>query len=177
MAAVWTIFLYKLDYPPGLSLELWRRYLPKANISIFEYDETCALKFKDKAENMIIGDQSNLSFVQSIGKNYGPFDFIADDGCHSRTCQINAFVGFWPHLKPKGIYLMEDILHSSEGVKRRTSLDLIFQILLLFNQPTISSYLNLNQDDEIPINKYANDIVKDLESIHCYWRACAFIKK
>ena len=42
---------------------------------------------------------------------------------------------------------------------------------------TISSYLNLNQDDEIPINKYANDIVKDLESIHCYWRACAFIKK
>ena len=64
------------DYPPGLSLELWRRYLPKANISIFEYDETCALKFKDKVENMFIGDQTNISFVQSIGRKYGPFDFL-----------------------------------------------------------------------------------------------------
>ena len=166
------------DYGPGVSLELWRRYLPNANISIFEYDETCALKFKDKVENLIIGDQTNISFVQNMGKKYGPFDFIADDGCHLRNCQINAFVGFWPYVKSKGIYLIEDLNMSkiNENGRTKTSLDLIFRILLLFNNFSPSD-LNLNQVVENQIEKYAKDIVRQLESIHCYKHACAFIKK
>ena len=162
------------DYPPGLSLELWRRYLPIANISILEYDRVCALEFKNKVENLFIGDQSNLTFLNSIGENYGPFDFIVDDGCHTRTCQINSLVGFWPHLRSQGIFIMEDIYLNrpkavTEEDKKKSSLDLIFQILLLFNEPTLSSY-------DIPIEKSARDIAISLESIHCYRRVCAFVK-
>ena len=160
---------------PGHSLRLWRKYLSQANISIFEYDEKCALNFKNNVENLFIGDSGNMTLLNSIGKKYGPFDFIVDDGGHTRKSQINGLVGFWPHLRSKGVYVIEDIYLSTREDNAKSSLDLIFQILLLFNEIS-SSYINL-KPDEIPIIDYAKNIVKDLMSINCYSHACAFIKK
>ena len=160
---------------PGHSLRLWRKYLPQANISIFEYDEKCALEFKNQVENLFIGDSGDLNLLQSIGEKYGPFDFIVDDGGHTRKSQINGLVGFWPHMTSKGVYVIEDIYLSTREDRSKSSLDLIFQILLLFNEIN-SNYINFIRD-EIPVEKFARDIVKDLMSIQCYSHACAFIKK
>jgi len=157
---------------PGQSLKLWRKYLPQANISMFEFDEKCALEFKSQVENLFVGDSGDLKLLQSIGQNYGPFDFVVDDGGHTRVSQINGLVGFWPHMKSKGVYVIEDIYLSTREDVSKSSLDLIFPILELFNDIR----RNRNQDN-IPIEKYANDIVRDLLSIHCYSHACAFIKK
>ena len=165
------IFLEETDQ----SIKLWRNYLPQANLSIlFESDEKCALELKNKVENVFMGDSSDLKLLQSIGQKYGPFDFVVDDEKrHTIKTQINGLDGFWPHLKSKGVYVIEDIFLSKSQTNEKSSLDLIFKILELFNDIRRN---NRNHDD-IPIDKYANDIVRDLLSIHCCSHACAFIKK
>jgi hypothetical protein len=159
------------------SLKLWRHFLPKSNISImFQDDVKCALDLKSKVENVFMGDSSDFVFIKIIGEKYGPFDVVIDDEKrHTRKTQINGLVGLWPHIKSKGVYVIEDLFLSINQEMKKSSLDLIFQILLLFNDINLN-YMNLIRD-EIPVEKYARDIVKDLMSINCYSRSCVLIKK
>ena len=81
-----------MGYGPGKSLLAWREFLPNANISILEYDGVCAEKFRHKVEHLFIGDQSNFKVLENIGTTAGPFDFIVDDGGHSRLQQVSNFI-------------------------------------------------------------------------------------
>lgn len=83
-----------MGYGPGKSLLAWREFLPKASISILEYDGECAEKFRNKVENLFIGDQSSFQVLDNLGKSAGPFDFIIDDGGHSRLQQVFDFIKF-----------------------------------------------------------------------------------
>lgn len=48
-------------------------------------------------------------FAQSVGPE---FDIIIDDGCHIVEHQITSFKTLFPLIKPKGMYIIED-LHTS----------------------------------------------------------------
>eukprot|EP00928_Gymnodinium_smaydae_P078209 TRINITY_DN6194_c0_g2_i1.p1 TRINITY_DN6194_c0_g2~~TRINITY_DN6194_c0_g2_i1.p1 ORF type:complete len:295 (+),score=30.86 TRINITY_DN6194_c0_g2_i1:78-962(+) len=57
-----------------------------------------------------IGDQSNTSFLQGLGKTYSDgFDVILDDGSHIPNHQFASFVNLWPLIRPGGVYMIEDI--------------------------------------------------------------------
>ena len=166
-----------MKYGPGRSIVLWKEYLPKASISILEFDAECAQRYVSQVNKMFYGDQSNFQVLTEVGK-FGPYDVIVDDGGHTRNQQINSLIGLWPFVKSKGFYIIEDIYTSflpSFNDRWESSFDIIVQLLVLINESKdISAQINF---PNITINENSRKIAKDLLHISCYQRICLLGKK
>lgn len=107
----------------GGSLKLWRHYLHPGSIVVgIDIDRACE-QFDDPASNVHvrIGSQANAEFLQSVVKEFGPFDVVLDDGSHVPSDMIGSFnVLFDEGLIPGGVYIVEDI-HTNYWVTRRTT--------------------------------------------------------
>ena len=90
---------------------MWREYLPTESIIVgIDIDPSCK-QFEKEDENLYvrIGDQSNRAFLEDVVAEFGPFDFILDDGSHMCSHMIASFRHlFLAGLKEKGVYLVED---------------------------------------------------------------------
>jgi hypothetical protein len=95
----------------GGSLKMWRNYLgPESIIVGIDIDSSCQ-QFERQKENVFvrIGDQSNQKFLGEVIQEFGPFDFILDDGSHICSHMIASFnYLFLCGLKNGGIYMAED---------------------------------------------------------------------
>lgn len=93
---------------PGASLKGWYEYFPKA--TIFGYDIVDGHRFDNDRITTFVGDQSDRSdlarFIASAG---GDFDIIIDDGSHRPMHQQVSLAALFPHLKPGGQYIIEDM--------------------------------------------------------------------
>jgi hypothetical protein len=166
-----------MGYGPGKSLLTWREYLPKAKITYLEYDKTCAETFRDKVDNLYIGDQSDFDVLKKVGRS-GPFDVIVDDGGHSRRQQVNSLIGLWPFLKSGGVYIIEDLMYAfvEELNDNKDSIyDVITKYLMLFNNPASFPFTNIRPN--VDISSDLKRISYEVLSIDCFRRVCAFIKK
>ena len=67
------------------------------------------LKYSDRISIDSV-DQRDESSLKNIGKIYGFFDIIIDDGCHQRAETAKTFDNLWPFLKLGGIYIIEDFI-------------------------------------------------------------------
>ena len=163
---------------PGLSILLWKEYIPNIKLSMLEYNGTCAEQFRSQLEHLFIGDQSDFDLLNKIGK-VGPFDVVVDDGGHSRRQQINSLIGLWPYLKSKGVYIIEDIMFSFtkefNDNENESIFDVISQLFFLFNDPSPFPFKSIYPDKEI--SNEIRKVFQDLLSINCYLRVCALIKK
>lgn len=93
----------------GGTLDIMRKYLG-AQTRIIGVDIDASCKALDSHGYEIhIGDQGNKEFVDSLGRNSGPFDIIIDDGGHTPDQQITSFYALFPYLKEGGVYLVEDM--------------------------------------------------------------------
>jgi len=93
----------------GGSLTLIRDYLgPEARIIGVDADPRCAV-VRDAGFEIHIGDQADAKFLSRLAKDTAPYDIIVDDGGHVADQQITAFFGLFPHLKPGGLYIVEDL--------------------------------------------------------------------
>ena len=95
----------------GGSLRMWRDYLRAESVIVgIDIDPSCQ-KFERQEENVFvrIGDQSNQNFLNEVVREFGPFDFILDDGSHVCSHMIASFnYLFLCGLKDGGVYLAED---------------------------------------------------------------------
>ena len=167
-----------MNYGPGKSIILWKEFLPKATISVLEYNADCAQKFVSEVENLFIGDQSNFDVLNNIGK-YGPYDVVVDDGGHSRKQQVNSLIGLWPFIKSGGFYIIEDIFTSfmpSYNDNQEAATDVIFQLILLLNEAADIQAGTIFHNN-IQISKHSRKIAKDLLYISCFQRVCILNKK
>ena len=73
----------------------------------FDYEDKSFLK--DSRIHIYKGDQSNLSDLKSITKDFTKFDIIIDDGSHFANHQLITFDYLFNFLKNDGIYIIEDI--------------------------------------------------------------------
>jgi hypothetical protein len=172
---------------PGSSLFLWQEYLPHAKISVMEINKECAEAFKDKVENLYIGDQADMAFLSNtVDSTNEYFDVIIDDGGHSRRQQISSLIGLWPLVKPNGgIYIIEDTFHSflnSSNDHTESVFDIVSKIVYLFNEDAERTaggqqqFLNpFEFGEEVGAN--LRQFAKDLSNINCYYHACVFVKK
>jgi hypothetical protein len=100
----------------GASLKSWYEYFP--NATIFAYDILDAHRFDNDRIATFVGDQSDPAdlarFVEFSG---GGFDIIIDDGSHKSMHQQASLAFLFPHLKPGGQYIIED-LHVAENTLR-----------------------------------------------------------
>ena len=107
---------------------------------------------------------------------------IVDDGsCHTRKQQVNSLIGLWPYVRKNGgIYVIEDIFTSfipSFNDNKESALDLMFQLIIILNNPSPAGFGPPHLLPNVEISKHAIEISKELASLNCFERACALIKK
>ncbi len=96
----------------GGSIPMWKGFFKKASNLIFiDIEESCSA-LQENGTNVLIGDQSDETFLSKVIQDYGPFDVVIDDGSHLCSHQIISFEKLWPALTDNGIYIVEDT-HSS----------------------------------------------------------------
>jgi hypothetical protein len=113
----------------GSSLSLWSEYFKNSYIigidvpkeikknSIYPYSMEYSKQIEMRLKNVSIvhGDQANKNTINETVElvktktNVGEFDIIIDDGSHFQHDIMTSFGYLFPHLKTKGIYIIEDI--------------------------------------------------------------------
>ena len=102
------LVLLEMGIGGGGSLKMWRDYFPNSLVVGFDIDPEKALDYGERIK-VFIGDQANRSHLQYLVEKYGPFDVVNDDAGHDPAAQLFAYKFLLPHLKPGGIYFLEDI--------------------------------------------------------------------
>ena len=104
----------------GDSLRMWEEYNPELEIHALDIDENINRWIQQpNPYHIYIGDQTDASMIDEIGKKGGPFDFIIDDGSHVGQHITASFKMLWQHLKPGGYYFIED-LHAGHANRQET---------------------------------------------------------
>ncbi len=92
----------------GGSIRMWRDFFGSgSSLTFLDIDPSC-VEFQLEGTTVEIGDQSDKAFLKKIAETYGPFDIIIDDGGHKMDQQKTSFQMLWPHLKDRGLYIVED---------------------------------------------------------------------
>ena len=103
----------------GDSIRMWDEYFGgNCDITGIDIEEKRFKKINLETKNIRIkiGDQSDVKFLKTLAdKNY---DLIIDDGSHIDEHQLVSFKHLFNCLKPKGIYIIED-LHVQKGIKTK----------------------------------------------------------
>jgi len=105
------ISLLELGVADGKSLLLWRDYFEKARIAGLDVNP---IQIEDPTGRirLYVGYQQDVALLTSIAKEQAPhgFDAIIDDCSHiAEFTRISFWHLFVHHLKPGGIYAIEDI--------------------------------------------------------------------
>jgi hypothetical protein len=99
----------------GASLKMWRDYFPRARI--YGLDMFDASYLDDERVRTFQGDQSDLGFLAEVAAETGPLDVIIDDGSHWAVHQQMTLGFLFGHVRPGGLYFIEDLLANGRGDK------------------------------------------------------------
>lgn len=98
--------ILEIGIEQGHSVNLWLQYCPNAAI----YGLDIKTEYFNGRVQIYKGDQSNGQDLQNlVSKTGSDIDVILDDGSHIPEHQIFSFQSLFPHIKPGGIYIIEDI--------------------------------------------------------------------
>ena len=100
-----------MTYGAGGSVKLWKKLFPRMDLWEAEYDTACVEQTDIPPWlHVLVGDQSDPETLDRwIKESGGNFDVVVDDGGHT-NCQImTSFEKLWPHVKPGGLYFIEDL--------------------------------------------------------------------
>lgn len=87
----------------GSSLKMWSAFFPDGHITGLDVRPECKAMCRNYPRvNIEIGD----ACTYDPGKS---FDFIIDDGSHVSVDIVKTFVNLWKHVKPGGLYIVEDM--------------------------------------------------------------------
>ena len=89
------------------SLKMWKEFFP--NGQIYGLDIEDKRHFEEERIKIFHCSQTDTKSLDTINKEFGPFDIIIDDGSHVNEHIITTFEHMFPLLKEDGIYSVEDI--------------------------------------------------------------------
>ena len=98
--------VFEIGIFKGGSLRMWRDYFPNAHIYGMDILEDRI--FQEDRITTFQGNQASLAAFAPV-LNHAPLDLIVDDGSHDPNHQVANAEFLVPHLKPGGIYVIEDI--------------------------------------------------------------------
>lgn len=76
-----------------------------------DIDPQCS-QFAEGLVDILIGNQEDRNFLNSIAQAIPRIDILVDDGGHTMKQQTATFVELYSRLDPNGVYLCEDV-HTS----------------------------------------------------------------
>jgi hypothetical protein len=88
----------------GGDLDLWDRYFTHPDTRIIGVDHAAARMTAGRIQTVPV--PHNHEAAASL---IGPVDLVIDDGSHQPEDQEAAFRVWWPHVKPGGLYVIEDL--------------------------------------------------------------------
>lgn len=92
----------------GGSLQMWKHYFGQ-RAKVFGVDvDPRSTEFEEEQIQIIIGDQEDRAFLQSLRQQIPRIDILIDDGGHTMAQQINTFEELFPAVSENGIYICED---------------------------------------------------------------------
>ena len=91
----------------GESLRMWKHYFRRG--LIYGLDIFTKTGIEESRLSVVQGDQGDPRFLDSMARRLGPFDIIIDDGSHMSHHVITSFNALFPHVRPGGIYVVEDL--------------------------------------------------------------------
>jgi SAM-dependent methyltransferase len=104
------IRLLEVGLHKGVSLRVLATYFPKG--TIVGVDITPPQADFSAFNNVIVeqADQRDAQALKSICERHAPegFDIIIDDASHVGAWSRDLFLATFPHLKPEGLYVVED---------------------------------------------------------------------
>lgn len=92
----------------GDSVKLWEKYFTNASLHFIDITDANIQYYSDRAHYHFL-DQTNAIALNQFGNSFGAFDIIIDDGGHTMEQQITSFKTLFDHVKPGGLYIIEDI--------------------------------------------------------------------
>jgi methyltransferase family protein len=99
----------------GGSLDLWRHYFG-AQCQITGVDiEPAVRAYESDGVQILVGDQGDPHFWQSVLPTLRRLDVVIDDGGHKPWQQITTLEALLPHMNPGGVYICEDIHREWHG--------------------------------------------------------------
>jgi hypothetical protein len=94
----------------GCSLKVWRDYFPDAEIFGIDNGKEKGVWAPDCDRiNVYYADSFKPETLYAVGRRFGPFDLIVDDGCHLIEAQIATFAALKPFVAADGVYVVEDL--------------------------------------------------------------------
>ncbi|WP_372716751.1 hypothetical protein [Novipirellula sp.] len=140
--------------PDCPSLRMWLDFFPQATINGFDISDFSDVQIP--RATIFQGDQSDANRLREIAEEAGPFDIIIDDGSHASAHQQITLGALWPHLKPGGLFVIEDThWQPQRDVERREGIETmlsIFKRFSLYGEPIESPYLSDERCREIEQN-------------------------
>lgn len=105
-----------------LELGLWGGGCLKMWRSFFDHDRTTVVGIDINPIHPAVPDNDAIFFYQQhqadeiglteISERHGPWDVIVDDASHRAHETMASLMILWRHLKPGGIYVIEDIFYA-----------------------------------------------------------------
>jgi cephalosporin hydroxylase len=102
-----SINLLEIGIDRGGSLRLWEDFFPQASIHAIDINPRCVQYASDRV-TVHIGSQTDQRFLEEVARESGRLDIVIDDGGHTMEQQLVSLRTLWPHVKPKGFYVIED---------------------------------------------------------------------
>lgn len=149
----------------GGSLLLWKEYFPNAQVIGVDIKPDLEGLAEDRIA-IRIGDQGDQAFLASLIAEAAPFDLVLDDGSHQFDDQRDTLLALWPHVKPGGIYVVEDV-HTSYRPKYSGGLG---------HEGTFMEFAKRFLDD-VHVKEHKSDTtLADLEAIHLHFQSLVLCK-
>jgi hypothetical protein len=109
------VHVLEIGVGSGGSLDMWHEYFgPRARVYGVDLQEAC-LRYADDSTFIFIGDQGDRDFWRAFRAEVPNLDIVVDDGAHEPLLQTTSFEELFPHLRPGGVYLVEDHLGSTNN--------------------------------------------------------------
>ena len=151
----------------GASLRMWRDYFPAGRIVGIDTAQQAA-EHEDDRIKVIIGDQIDAAVMDAAIEAVGsPVDLIVDDGGHYAYQQIRSLLYLWPHVKPGGIYVVED-----------THTSYLRQFDMSYRNPASAIELLKGTVDDVHASWHTHPVtLEHLDSVHFFDMACVLRKE
>jgi hypothetical protein len=92
----------------GGSLDLWHDYFgPRCHVYGVDIEEACR-RYENEGTTIFVGDQADREFWRRVRSAVPRLDIVVDDGGHQTNEQATSLEELLPHLRPGGVYVVED---------------------------------------------------------------------
>lgn len=119
-----SVKMLEIGVQSGGSSRVWNKYFAHADLDYTGVDvnENCVEYALPPRIRIEIGSQLDQDFLRKMCKQYGPFNFIVDDGGHTTKMMVASFEVLWSPecLVDNALYVIEDTHTMAQWIKSDT---------------------------------------------------------